>query len=66
MNVSSVSPERCEITRCIRSSRQINCIQSLAHGPDLIDLHQDRVGNPLVDSLLEELNIGHEQIIPYS
>src|SRR5690606_37851611 len=32
---------------------------------DLVDLDQDRVGNTLVDSLLQDLGVGNEQVIAH-
>ena len=40
-------------------------VQRLGQGTDLVDLDQDRVGATLLDSLRQELHIGHELIITY-
>ena len=38
----------------------VECFRECA---DLVHLHQDRVGNTLVDSLLEEIHVGHKKIV---
>src|SRR6201998_1132697 len=43
--------------------RQIDGLQSLADCPDLVNLDQNRVGHAFVDALLQELNIGHEDVV---
>src|SRR2546423_3245964 len=45
--------------------REINRIQSLAHRSDLIHLDQNRVGYPLIDSFLQELNVGDENVVAH-
>src|ERR1700751_3060552 len=47
------------------SSCQVDRIERFAHGADLIDLDQNRIRDALVDSLLQELNVGHKQIISH-
>src|SRR5688572_12366135 len=37
--------------------------KGLAERADLVDLHQDRVGSLRLDALLEELDVGDEQVV---
>ena len=53
MKVSSVSPERCEITRGVAvAARQVDRVERLADRANLVDLDQNRIGDALVDALL--------------
>jgi hypothetical protein len=63
MVTSSVSPERCEMTSCICSSGELDGIEGLGEGADLVHLHEDRVGGAGLDALLEELDVGDEEIV---
>ena len=40
-------------------------IQGLRQGADLVELDQDRVGHTLVDALLQDLGIGHEEVVTH-
>ena len=39
--------------------------KGFGQGADLIDLDEDRVGDVLVDALLEDLGVGHKQIVTH-
>ena len=57
-------------TRAVRDDRGVRLAsamamasQGFAQRTDLVDLDQDGVGDALVDAVLEDLRIGHEQIV---
>jgi hypothetical protein len=37
--------------------------EGLGQGADLVDLDQDRVGDALPDAFLQDLGVGHEQVV---
>ena len=39
-------------------------IQRLAHGPDLIELDEDRVPDPALDAARQTIDVGHEEVVP--
>ena len=42
---------------------ELHGFDRLGQAADLVDLDQDRIGNALVDPLLEPLGIGDEQVV---
>ena len=50
MKVSSVSPERWEMTRGSRPRGHGDGLERLGHRADLVELHQQRVADALVDA----------------
>ena len=42
---------------------QVDGVQGFADRADLVDLDEDAVGDALVDSLLQEFDVGDEQIV---
>ena len=64
MVVSSVSPERCEMTDGIaRALGHVDGGERLGQRADLVGLDEDGVGDVLVDPALQYLGVGDEQII---
>ena len=62
--VSSVSPERWLIDRGVAGFLgHLDGVERLGERADLVDLDQNRVGNARLDALLQELRVGHEQIV---
>jgi hypothetical protein len=43
--------------------RHLHRLQRLGQRADLVDLHQDRVGDALLDAVGEALRVGDEQIV---
>ncbi len=64
MVASSVSPERwLMIALYLFALGHLHGVEGLGQGADLVDLHQDAVGDRLVDPLLEPLGVGDEQVV---
>ena len=64
MVVSSVSPERCEMTlRVAGVARHGHRVERLGDRADLVQLHEDRVRDPLLDAARENLRVGHEDVV---
>ena len=62
--VSSVSPERCEITVAYPAPRASSIdVERLAQRADLVHLHQDRVRDARVDPAAEEVDVRHEEVV---
>src|SRR5450830_375065 len=40
-------------------------LEGFGQGADLVDLDQDRVGDALVDAFLQDLGVGHEQVVTH-
>ena len=55
MVVSSVSPDRCDMTDAYPFARQLDRLEGLRQRPDLVDLDQDRVRDLLLDAAAEAL-----------
>ena len=45
--------------------RHVDRLQRLGEGPDLVELDQDRIGNPFVDAQLQDARVGDKQIITH-
>ena len=61
---SSVSPERCEIDRGVAGALgHLDRGEGLGQRADLVDLDQDRVGDAFCDAFLQDLRVGHEQVV---
>src|ERR1700759_3230635 len=45
--------------------RQLNRFEGLSHSTNLVDLDQDRVGNAILNSLLQPLNVSDKKIIAH-
>ena len=62
--LSSVSPERCEmIVPYPRVSRHRDRVERFGDRADLIQLHQQRVADPVGDPPLQDLGVGDEHIV---
>ena len=66
MNVSSVSPERCDTTPPVADAAgYLHGSQRLRQRSDLVDLHQDGVGDPFVDPAPQDQLVGDEDVVPH-
>ena len=64
MNVSSVSPERCEIDRAVAGvARDRDRVERLGQRPDLVELDQDRVRDAALDPLAQDRRVGDEDVV---
>ena len=43
--------------------RELDRVERLGQRSDLVDLDQDRVGDPLADAALQELDVGDEEVV---
>ena len=66
MVVSSVSPERCEMTQRSRLRRHGNRVERLGHGADLVQLHEQGVGDALARCRASRISgIGDEHVVAH-
>ena len=64
MVVSSVSPERCEMTlRVAGVARHRDGVERLGDRADLIQLHEQRVADAFGDAALQDLRVGDEHVV---
>ena len=64
MNVSSVSPERCEIDGAVAGvARDRDRVERLGERPDLVELDQDRVRDAALDPLAQDRRVGDEDVV---
>jgi hypothetical protein len=64
MNASSVSPERLRYEGAVVVVLcQLNRVEGFRSGADLVELYQCRVGDCLIDSLLQDLRVRAEDVI---
>ena len=62
--VSSVSPERWEMTHAVAvRARELDRLERLGQRADLVDLDEDRVRDALVDPALQALDVRHEEVV---
>jgi hypothetical protein len=40
-------------------------VQRLGEGADLVDLDEERIGDPAFESLAEPLHVGHEDVVAH-
>jgi len=49
--------------RCARLVRGLDCASASVSVADLIDLHQDRVGDAFLDAIREPRHVRHHQVV---
>ena len=66
MKVSSVSPGAVGDDGAVaRALGQLDGLERLGQRADLVDLDEDRVGEPLADALLQDRRVGDEEVVAH-
>ena len=64
MKVSSVSPVRWRDDRGVAvAAGELDGVEGLGDGADLVDLDEDGVGDAFVDAALQALGVGDEEVV---